>query len=162
MGTRRHKEGGWVETRDLPRGASGRPLCRQCGSETAPPRRSFCSDLCVHEWRLRTDASYLREQVFKRDHGRCALCGLDTESLRRRLFVLARRDRSAWRRLMADLRISRKRASLWDADHIVPVCEGGGECGLDNIRTLCLACHRRETDRLRLRLAERNQPMTTG
>ena len=31
---------------------------------------------------------------------------------------------------------------LWDADHIVPVCEGGGMCGLENIRTLCLKCHK--------------------
>src|SRR5262249_14520909 len=155
MGTRRHKEGGWVQAGDLPRGLTGRALCRQCGLETKPPRRSFCSDLCVHEWRLRTDASYLREQVFKRDRGRCALCGLDTENLRRRLCVLARRNRQAWRRQIAELKIPRKRATLWDADHIVPVCQGGGECGLDNVRTLCLACHRRETERLRLKRQEK-------
>jgi 5-methylcytosine-specific restriction protein A len=44
------------------------------------------------------------------------------------------------------------RKSLWDADHIVPVCEGGGECDLENIRTLCLACHKDATYQLRLRL----------
>lgn len=31
--------------------------------------------------------------------------------------------------------------SLWDADHMVPVSEGGGCCGLDNIATLCVPCH---------------------
>jgi hypothetical protein len=35
------------------------------------------------------------------------------------------------------------------------VCEGGGQCELDNIRTLCLLCHREATrvlrDRLRVR-----------
>jgi 5-methylcytosine-specific restriction protein A len=46
-------------------------------------------------------------------------------------------------------RISRK--TLWDADHIVPVVEGGGECDLANIRTLCLVCHRRVTLELRNR-----------
>ena len=34
------------------------------------------------------------------------------------------------------------RRSLWDADHIRPVAEGGGQCDLDNLRTLCLLCHR--------------------
>jgi 5-methylcytosine-specific restriction endonuclease McrA len=35
--------------------------------------------------------------------------------------------------------------SLWEADHIIPVIEGGGECDLDSIRTLCLRCHRKAT-----------------
>jgi 5-methylcytosine-specific restriction endonuclease McrA len=46
----------------------------------------------------------------------------------------------------------RARKSLWDADHIVPVAEGGGECDLSNLRTLCLKCHRVRTAELRERL----------
>lgn len=42
---------------------------------------------------------------------------------------------------------------LWEMDHIVPVVEGGGGCGLDNLRTLCLACHRAETAALAARRA---------
>src|SRR5262249_38303914 len=34
------------------------------------------------------------------------------------------------------------RRQLWDADHILPVAAGGGECDLSNMRTLCLKCHR--------------------
>ena len=34
------------------------------------------------------------------------------------------------------------RRKLWDADHILPVAQGGGECDLGNMRTLCLRCHR--------------------
>ena len=30
---------------------------------------------------------------------------------------------------------------LWEADHIVPVKDGGGCCGLENYRTLCRKCH---------------------
>jgi 5-methylcytosine-specific restriction enzyme A len=45
----------------------------------------------------------------------------------------------------------RSRKSLWDADHIVPVVEGGGECDLANLRTLCLKCHRAATAALRKR-----------
>lgn len=41
----------------------------------------------------------------------------------------------------------------WQADHIVPVVEGGGLCDLSNYRTLCRPCHKRETAALRKRLA---------
>ena len=44
------------------------------------------------------------------------------------------------------------RKSLWEADHIVPVAEGGGECDLTNLRTLCLRCHRENTTQLQARL----------
>ena len=47
------------------------------------------------------------------------------------------------------------RKHLWDADHIVPVAEGGGECDLSNMRTLCLRCHRAATAELRRRMKER-------
>jgi 5-methylcytosine-specific restriction endonuclease McrA len=54
--------------------------------------------------------------------------------------------------LLAHWGLRRKsRKSLWDADHIVPVMEGGGECDLENIRTLCLRCHRLATLQLRKR-----------
>jgi 5-methylcytosine-specific restriction endonuclease McrA len=45
----------------------------------------------------------------------------------------------------------------WEADHIVPVVEGGGQCGLDGYRTLCLKCHKVETAKLRKRIAERRR-----
>jgi 5-methylcytosine-specific restriction protein A len=95
----------------------GRPLCRWCKTAVSGRRRTFCSDACVHEWRLRSSASYLRECVYKRDKGICALCG---------------------------------KKKKWEADHIVPVVEGG-DSNLENIRTLCIKCHRRETAELRKR-----------
>ena len=36
------------------------------------------------------------------------------------------------------------RVSLWEADHVLALIEGGTH-GLENLRTLCLPCHRRET-----------------
>lgn len=47
-----------------------------------------------------------------------------------------------------------QRTTFWDADHIVPVVEGGGECGLDNYRTLCQPCHKAETKALAARRAK--------
>jgi 5-methylcytosine-specific restriction protein A len=62
---------------------------------------------------------------------------------------------------------SRLFESYWDADHTLPVCEGGGLAGLDNIRTLCLGCHRTATRELAARRAVRNrktkdQPADSG
>ncbi len=49
------------------------------------------------------------------------------------------------------------RSTAWDADHIVPVAEGGGLCGLENYRTLCHPCHKRVTAELAARLAQRRK-----
>lgn len=47
--------------------------------------------------------------------------------------------------------------SFWQADHILPVIEGGGSCGWTNFRTLCTACHRVVTGELRARLKQKNR-----
>jgi 5-methylcytosine-specific restriction endonuclease McrA len=44
-----------------------------------------------------------------------------------------------------------------DVDHIIPVCEGGGCCGLSNLRTLCKPCHKVETKKLVERRAKRRK-----
>lgn len=44
----------------------------------------------------------------------------------------------------------------WEMDHTKPVVEGGGGCGLENLRTLCIPCHRAQTaDLARRRAKER-------
>jgi 5-methylcytosine-specific restriction enzyme A len=132
--------------------ASERPLCRWCQLEILNRRRrTFCSDFCVHQWRLRSDPGYLRDQVFLRDRGICALCATDTV----KAYSALKRTRGQARTValeMWGLRSVRARRSLWDADHILPVAEGGGQCDLDNLRTLCLLCHREVTADLRRRL----------
>lgn len=45
------------------------------------------------------------------------------------------------------------RKTAWDADHIIPVVEGGGQCGLENYRTLCHICHKKATKALAARRA---------
>ena len=142
--------GGFVDRSTLETGPHGRPLCRWCNLEVPPRRFTFCSDWCVHEWKLRTDPGYLREKVFERDRGVCAGCGADT----RAALIDLKRARTTHRlRLLEKWGLKRlNRKTLWDADHIVPVIEGGGECDLANIRTLCLICHRQETAKLRQRL----------
>jgi 5-methylcytosine-specific restriction enzyme A len=153
MTTNRTKPGGWVRRTTI-RGPNGRGICRWCGAEVPMGRRTFCCDDCVHQWKLRTDPGYLRAQVLARDHGVCALCGLDTVEFFRRFQRLPAAKRRPLR-MQLDMHASRR--SFWDADHIIPVVEGGGECDLSNLRTLCLWCHIDETARLRKRLGRNSR-----
>jgi 5-methylcytosine-specific restriction endonuclease McrA len=151
VSTARVMPGGWIGRRSLPQGPNGRNLCRWCNLEVPPRRRTFCSEWCVNEWKLRTDPGYLRTKVLERDRGVCARCAVDCEAAMRNL----KRSRGAKRAIAwSEWRLKPgRRTSLWDADHIVPVVEGGGECDLDNIRTLCIRCHREATAELRKRRA---------
>ena len=45
------------------------------------------------------------------------------------------------------------RRSLWEADHIRAVAEGGHGTDLSNYRTLCRRCHLLETNALKARMA---------
>jgi 5-methylcytosine-specific restriction enzyme A len=144
-------ETGFVDPKDLPRGPNGRPLCRFCSNETIPPRRTFCSDICIHEWKIRSNPGYAREHVFKRDRGVCAGCGLDTEELKKLLSqVISEKGRAAYEALTFtysgdygfDFSIEKH---FWEMDHILPVAHGGGTCGLENLQTLCIICHKEKT-----------------
>ena len=147
--------------------SEGNPLCRECAGPVRPPRRTFCSEECVEALRVRTSPSAARERVFDRDRGRCAACGRDTQDLLRRLRNLRRRRSrpevieearalafgfESAVEICGGRTVLRIRRTLWQADHVVPVAEGGGGCGLENLRTLCLPCHRAATADLTRRL----------
>lgn len=138
-----------------PRGPDDEPLCRYCHTVVRPPRRTFCSDACIHEWRIRTQASYARQCAKRRDKEVCQECGLDCTIIQSQLRTLYRTNRSEWkaRCQSLDIPLHRGRGTVWDLDHHIPVAEGGGDCGLDNLRTLCLWCHRAVTALLIRRLA---------
>ena len=115
--------GGRVNRDALAKGPHGRCLCRWCNVEVPPGRLTFCSEWCVEEWKLRSDPGHLRERVLERDRGVCALCGTDCLA---ELRHIRRLRGSAKARAISDWGL-RGRKTLWDADHIVPVAEGGGE-----------------------------------
>lgn len=148
----------------LPKGPNGRNLCRQCHEEVGKGRRTFCSDECVHQWRITTDIGYARGLVYKRDKGVCSICGLDTVALQKQ-FLAELKDRqqqripwTQWKQeRLKELQIPCHRTSgdWWDMDHTLPVAEGGGEATLDNLRTLCVPCHHKVTAELRARLKQK-------
>ncbi|MBV9502664.1 MAG: HNH endonuclease [Acidobacteriaceae bacterium] len=154
MSMQRAMAGGVANREALPKGLNGRCLCRWCNLEVPAARQTFCSEWCVEEWKLRSDPGHLRQRVFERDRGVCASCHLDCIAEMRRL----KRLRGAARVQAIEDWSLRGRRSLWDADHIVPVAEGGGECDLSNMRTLCLKCHRART----LELMERRRSRSTA
>jgi hypothetical protein len=116
------------------RGPNGRVLCRWCGTEVAPPRRTFCSGGkvwfvyregsmtnatlwgCAEEWKIRAQPGFLRRVVWARDRGRCAGCG----------------------------RACGGRGGAWIAEHTHALFLGGSG-SLANVRTLCRDCDRVKT-----------------
>ena len=174
-----------LSLRDLPPRKKGE--CRWCGAPVGKGRRTWCSQACVDQYLVRSDPVTARRLVYGRDRGVCALCGLNTVRLAavaraelRRVEALAADSRRDWPQPLRDLwRVlvlldgfpyevpvswgwrgphSIKAARLWQADHVVSVAEGGGACGLENLRTLCAWCHPRETGALRRRLNAARRP----
>ena len=160
--------------------------CTWCGGRIKKDgARSWCSTACVDEWTIRNQPAAARRRVHERDRGVCAICGADCDARRVRLEDARARLRSLQgggvpddlavevRSAMAaaglpvpgDVRPTMGHQpipALWEADHIIPVCEGGGFCGLDNFRTLCLPCHREETAKLAARRAKSSSETSPG
>ena len=144
-------------------GPEGRPFCRYCLRELPERRRDFCGPECAHEFKMRISPAYARHQVFARDRGVCSHCRLDGGLLDRIVASLrvvdedgGRDDATALWLLEALGFGTRKRVvSVWNMDHRTAVVEGGGGCGLGNLRTLCLLCHGQETRALHRRQVRR-------
>lgn len=164
MSTRRLAKGGYVDISKLPKGPNGRALCRQCSDEVPTNRRSFCSEKCVDDWKVRTDPEHQRTLVLKRDKGICALCSKDCVAAKNKHHKLKQelwsstgadttRIDAEMKALAREFGVLSFRRNWWDMDHTIPVIEGGGECGLENLRTLCILCHKKVTKELAARRA---------
>lgn len=155
------------------KGPNGRNLCFcGCAREVVRPRLNWFSDACVSGWQDRNDPARIRGKVLDHDHGICLHCRRDCLATERLATEsdglwrwLARQEcagmewTESWKFIDSYVRGRRKEIGCahdghaWEADHILPVIEGGGLCGLDNYRTLCLSCHRKETAGLAARRA---------
>ena len=154
--------------RTVERGPNGRGICRHCGVEVPVGRRTTCSDACATELLIRMRPAYAARLVFRRDRGICRVCGLDCEMLRRvyrRVREISWED-AHWFADQIGVRELRYGA-VWEADHIVEVVRGGGECGLEGYQTLCKRCHKLKTAKFvserakerRLAKERANQPL---
>lgn len=130
-----------------PKRPDGTRQCRGCGGDVPAGRRSWCGDACVERHRIANWQGYARQRVWERDRGRCASCGLADGDFHGPV-------------KNAHLRAGNTMLSCpflpWEADHIVPLIEGG-DGTMENLRTLCRPCHVAETVKLRKRLSEKRE-----
>ncbi|XP_038206056.1 DNA annealing helicase and endonuclease ZRANB3 isoform X1 [Arvicola amphibius] len=140
----------------------GRPLCLRCQHPSCQPEQGssawdsrFCSLKCQEEFWIRSNNSYLRAQVFAAEHGVCQLCGVNAQEL----FLRVRDAPKSQRKSLLDATWTEKlpleqlnemlrnpgEGHFWQVDHIKAVYEGGGQCSLDNLQTLCTVCHKERT-----------------
>lgn len=141
--------------------------CRWCGEvidRDLHPRARSWHPACVREWEdQRPDV--MRHRVWKRDGGRCQVCGtlvsdlearlrgfLATRLLARSGGVPTRALRMAGRMAGATglprhlARVATGEVRGWAMDHREPLWAGGANT-LDNCQLLCVTCHRDKTAR---------------
>lgn len=122
------------------KGPNGRSLCRYCHEEVPKGRSSWCSKECykLGDW------GAARHEVWKRDRGVCALCGLDCHKLASVLRKANHREKFEMLRDTPLEWVAHRYGVLYEVDHILPKHLGGTH-DLDNLRTLCVPCHKRVT-----------------
>ena len=142
---------GFKYPHEIQLGPNGNHLCRFCRKETDHPNKTFCSEHCLNKFRTQSSGSFARQQVYERDRGICAKCGLDTEKLRQVLYqIRMQKGEKEYLKIVNsykekygyDFKIDRH---MWEADHKLAVGLGGGSATLENLTTLCIVCHRKKT-----------------
>ncbi|XP_069022516.1 DNA annealing helicase and endonuclease ZRANB3 isoform X2 [Embiotoca jacksoni] len=137
----------------------GVPLCLSC-QQACPTGGGawdtrFCGRRCQEEFQLRSSQTYMRSRVLEAEKGVCQHCGLGAHDL----FLKVRDAPPSHRKEMLEntwlAQLSLKQLNemirapvegdFWQVDHIRPVYSGGGQCSLDNLQTLCTACHKTRT-----------------
>ena len=111
--------------------------CRGCGKPLKGRQRIWCEPWgeCARRFSAQHSQGGFRSYVLRRDNYTCQGCGVQG--------------------------IHGKYGGVsgkLEADHIVPISEGGAAFDPDNGRTLCHGCHVKVTAELRQRLAVRAKP----
>ncbi|XP_064420047.1 DNA annealing helicase and endonuclease ZRANB3 isoform X3 [Latimeria chalumnae] len=142
----------------------GNPLCLCCQGQTVKVdlQRSstawdtrFCSQKCQEGFLIQSNQGYMRAKVFEIEHGICQQCGLNAQQLYLRVRDAPKIKRKelldgTW---MSQISLNQlnemirnpTEGQFWQADHIRAVYSGGGQCSLENLQTLCTACHKEKT-----------------
>ena len=118
--------------------------CRLCRCDLPLKRKNaWCGKACVNRWFILSGSvSDIRRALKKRDKEVCQICGLDCKLLKR--IVNKVLDKAFLLTLFGWSKGKIKNPSLWEADHIIPLVEGGTH-ELTNLRTVCIPCHAKET-----------------
>ncbi|KAL6580219.1 hypothetical protein OROMI_008243 [Orobanche minor] len=137
------------------------PLCKLCqtpckGNNEKVPQYFedlLCNLDCFEEYRSRTSNRFIREEIFKIERGICTNCKLKCHQLVKDLKLLSIEKRQEYIRKVAptiakrhctSLCMTRQKAMLGMQTTLYLRIKGEGspgECKLENMRTLCVACH---------------------
>ena len=151
--------------------AKGKKLCRYCVRRLLKGRkRSWCSWKCAEQAYIRCNPGNMRFYVWERDKGQCKSCGFNISKMEeelRQYRAKARLGTAYYEGIKATKRYAKHlygvragnypEGHLWEADHLVPISEAGDPFDPQNVRVLCLKCHKEETAKLRKRLAIRRK-----
>ena len=153
----------WKNLPPVRRDKHGYYLCRLCKQACPEHEKFWCSAECLNKYLAMSNGNYVRAALLERDRGVCSLCGVDGERMNRALallkddllhpllmsihpLIVATLRSEGWRNVRAKGKGMYPDAiefsSCWEADHIQSVSEGGGQCEIDNYRTLCYVCHK--------------------
>ncbi len=141
-----------------------RGRCRVCDEALTGRQRAYCGKACSDLYKLATNTGFLRFKTFERDHGICAECEIDCDSLEVRVWGYSTNIKRPWRLSKSQLVLpieqrtlnvqalrdngwtlkSYHPRTLWAADHIEPLADGGA-FDLGNVQTLCLLDHTKKT-----------------
>ncbi|XP_031566922.1 DNA annealing helicase and endonuclease ZRANB3-like [Actinia tenebrosa] len=154
-------------------GPDGVPLCLYCkkpvdyGTLGNDWDSRFCSHDCKENYQIRISGTAVRRTLFEAEQGVCQLCHFNAHVCFQGVKSLPKKDRRAFLeksvysdlppQLLNRMIVDPKEGMFWEADHIVAVVEGGGECGMENFRTLCVPCHKKVTRKLLQRLRTKRQ-----
>jgi hypothetical protein len=116
----------------------------------------FCSGTCRMNYRIRRSQQTVRMSVNRLDRGVCTRCGVDCNALvsnaallpadQRAAFAVAQHPQLALHPALLERLVRHPVAgNCWHVDHVVPVWQGGGSAGTENLQTLCVVCHATKT-----------------
>lgn len=135
--------------------------CRGCGGDIPKGRLTWCSHKCHEQF----DPFYVKQTVWKRCSGRCEKCGKDCSKAAQRAHqeqkpkppdyradckldfpyhYKAYYEHPAYKEYLANCKKWRSQKPAPEYDHITPHCEGG-KFTPENIRLLCVLCHKERT-----------------
>nr|CCD15802.1 unnamed protein product [Trypanosoma congolense IL3000] len=156
-----------------PSGSRFIPTCLECNSVLAFPSfvspgdvvpiendiTMFCSGACRSAFYVKRSSSAARRGVQEADRGICSVCQVDCELIY--MLVSAAGSRKNREDVLEKLHPQLRHhpalfnrivehptpGNIWNADHILPVSQGGGAANIDNLQTLCVACHADKTSK---------------